>query len=339
MRRTDSCPNATVWRTSCKNRTCPTCGPRWARDQYTRVSVNFGVYSGPVVMISITPPGAERLPWDEEHCAPRRRPGRPHHHSGKRGCRVQQRAARGWIETLTLRMRWLRNAAQMQARRRTGQSAHYLGYVIELQRRGVPHYHLVVGYGSPADIAAAHAFAEELARLAGSYDFGFVDRKIRPVPQAEVVRYLAAYLVGRSSGKPALRELLDEPAMRYLLERGADPRRFRRRISLPLVWVSPSLSRRTLVTMRTLRRARHVWAALRDPLIELPRWASVAEAVKVGAVFRRIHQRRGPPPEEALEVALGWAREIDPRLNFLNRQEPATAALRAVLALSAAAAH
>lgn len=330
------CPNATVWRSSCKSRTCPVCGPPWARDQQRKLGENLAEYGGPVVMITITPPGADRLPWDEAHCAGRGRPGKPHRHSGKRGCRVQHRAAREWTETLTWRASRLRNAAMMAAERAVGHRPAYLGSVYEIQKRGVPHLHLVYGYGLPSDIAAARALVRAFVSLAPSYDFGWPDRKLRAMSSTEATKYLAHYLVGRSSGKPAIRELLEDPAMKTLLERGLDPRRGRRRMSLPLVWVTPKLSRRTLITMRTLRRSRHVYAALNYPDVPLPRWSSVEEAVKTGAVFRRLYQRRAPPDAAALEYALEWAKAIDPHVNLLNRQETGTTAMRAMLAMDAA---
>lgn len=180
------CPNGNARRPSCKRRDCPVCGPRWAGDQRRVMEENLRHYGRKVVMVAITPPGADRLPWDESHC---RHPngGR---HSGPRGCRVEQRAARAWCDTYTDRLSALRRAGNAHVRRRLCQCGHlkrahgaggcscrgcacsgFTGFVPNLlervnepQKRGVPHWHGVFGYSTLAERRAVHMWVAWLRR-------------------------------------------------------------------------------------------------------------------------------------------------------------------------------
>jgi hypothetical protein len=306
------CPNATLWRSSCKRRTCPACGPRWARDWYRCLLENLRAYGGPVVMVSVTPPGAPALPWDEEFCSQRRVTER-HEHAGKRGCRVRLGHARQWNETASLRWGMLRRAAMVATRRRLGHVPTLLERVWEVQRRGVVHLHLVLGYASADEREASAVFVEKLHELAPEYGFGNVDRgkwnrakkrwELKPLTGAEAARYCASYLTGRSAHKPVMRELVHESALSHMNEATKGRR-------LPFVWVTPRLTRRTFVTIRTLRRARHVWAAAQG-FCPMPKWGSTTEALKVGDVYARLIRRRGPPIAGVSELDVELARTID----------------------------
>lgn len=320
------CPRASIWRASCKRRDCPACGPRWARDVLKVTSHNLLAYGRPVVLVSVTAPGDERLPWDETHC---------HHprggaHSGKRGCRVEQRPAREWAETAVWRFAALRRAAAAYARRNALGPVVLLERVWEPQKRGVPHVHLVLGAGTEAELDAAALFVERLKELASEYDFGFVDargKKRKDDPRArgrrvvvrgvelkliageQAARYLASYLAGRSRYKATIRETVADPAMAALMG-GV------RRQALPLWWLTPKLTRETLVTMRTLRRARHLWATFKGVSEEPPHWRDATDALVAALVFRRVF-RRGraddePDPDPGEVLRLGAA--IDERV-------------------------
>jgi hypothetical protein len=258
------------------------------------LGVNLGVLGGPVATIAITGPGKDRLPWDEEHCRAHG-VGRNHRHSGKRGCRAQQRPVREWCETLSWRWQKLRQAARIATKRELGYAPPWvLARVWEPQRRGVPHLHLVVPYGSFAEKAAANCFQRHLSRLAGAYDFGTVQDKLAPIEGREAARYVANYLAGRSGKKSSIRSNIADPTM---------PR--------SLLWLTPKLTRQTLVTMRTLRRARHLWAWA-DGRCELPAFTSWEEGVRTSVVFRTIYpQRAGPLGEVDVDELLEWARATD----------------------------
>jgi hypothetical protein len=326
---------------TCKRRGCPRCGRNWARDvvrithenldAFVHAMTTAGTIYSAVVMVTITAPGEDRLPWDEAHCAHRR----PHRHRGPAGCRVQERAAREWSDTLTWRWEKLRSAARLATRRdlsapsgELGPAPIILARFYEPQKRGVPHLHVVVAYGTEAQRDAAHVFVGHLKRLVGEYDFGFADGRgklsredrgttatrhgveLRPRTGQDVARYLSSYLTGRDSKKKnTIRENLADPVM---------PR--------SLFWITPALSSLseseriaalrervgvpagTGVTMRWLRKARHMWAAL-EGRVEAPTWARTEDAVIAAVVYLRIYRRRPPPTD--LAPALETARRID----------------------------
>lgn len=287
----ERCPNGTMWKPSCKRRSCLFCGPRWARDWQRVLAVNLDSLGGPVATIAITGPGADRLPWDEHYCRVERG-RRPHKHSGLRGCRVQERALREWCDTLSYRWQLLRQAARVATKRELGMAPPWvLARVWEPQKRGVPHLHLVVPYGTFEERRAADVFRKHLARLVGTYDFGHVQGHLKPIEGREAARYVANYLAGRSGKKSSIRENIADPKL---------PR--------SLLWLTPKLTRETLVTMRSLRRARHLWAWA-DGRCELPLFGTWEDGLRASVAFRSVYPQRAGPldPEfdsaEKLEVA------------------------------------
>lgn len=323
---------------TCKRRDCPRCGQAWARDWLRNMETNLAAYGGAVVMLTITAPGEERLPWDEHHC--RVVQGRTRHktHRGPIGCRVQQRAAREWSDTLSWRWAKLRGAAQLATKRATGQQAVILERAYEPQKRGVPHLHVVLGYRTRADQEAAHVFVGHVKRLVGDYDFGFADGRgsaarsrgiktrpavemygveLRPMLGENAARYLASYLTGRAGKakkKGTIRENISSPVM---------PR--------SLLWLTPKLTskeqaitsdgRPTGVTMRMLRRARHLFAAAKG-LCPAPLWRDVVDAAETALVYRRAFTRRlggdDPPPEKVIELATAIDREFRRAQKFVT---------------------
>jgi hypothetical protein len=285
------CPNATVWHPSCKRRDCPVCGPRWARNWRQCMEANLTALGRPVTMIAITPPGADRLPWDRSRC--RHRPGV--RCSGKRGCRVQDRALREWCDTLTLRWGWLRRAARQAVKRAGFEVPPILERVWEPQKRGTPHLHLVMPFGAAKEPAAVQRFAEELSRLAPDYDFGHVDRgrlvegerRLQPIAGAEAARYLAHYLTGRSRKKASIRDNIADP-----------------RLPRSLIWLAPRLTRITGCTMRRLRYVRWAFAGLAGRVDAPPRLRG-QELVDVALAMVWVHAgaRARAPTERELRVA------------------------------------
>lgn len=275
------CPNATILRPSCKRRDCPFCGYRWVRSWKTSLRLNLEAYGGAVALVSITAPGEDRLPWDRERC--RHREGT--RCSGKRGCRVQDRALREWAETLVWRWAKLRQAARAAVIRAGHEPPLLLERTWEPQKRGVPHLHLVLGYGLPRERRAAQAFADELARLAPAYDFGHVDRgkreqdgtrRLQAITGSDAARYLSGYLLGRSKRKGSIRENLADPHL---------PR--------ALLWLTPKLTAITKVTIRRLRYAYWTLAAMRHGGTR-PNIFSRAERRAVALVVRQLAPRAPP---------------------------------------------
>ena len=282
-------PCADVAGRSCKRRSCSYCGRRWARNWETVTRTNLADYGGPVALVSITAPGADVLPWA---CS------REHQHSGPKGCRVEAAAADEWAENAPANYRALRDAARA-ACKRAGFKPTLLERVWEPQKRGVPHLHLVLGLGSELEKIAAARFVDELARLAPDYLFGFVDRKLEPISAREASRYLAGYLTGRSKRKEGIRSNIADPRM---------PR--------SLIWLTPVLTRVTLVTMRRLRYARWYLAALARRVTVLPVLYG-QDAVDVARVAVRLEgERRRGPPDAGDELAF---RRHFANLRFMRR--------------------
>jgi rubredoxin len=278
------CPFATMDKPSCKKRSCPVCGVRWARNQQQVLRYNLNAFGGPVATLAITAPGKDVLPWDEDYCRrlgrkPRADGGR-HSHAGPKGCRVQGRPLREWCNSLPWRWKKMREAAALATKRELGFKPQFaLCRVWEPQKRGAPHLHLVLPYGTFLEKRAAQVFRNHLERLAPAYEFGDVQRKLQPITGENAARYLANYLTGRNSAK--------KNSIRVNI---ADPR-----LPRSLVWLTPRLTRVTAVTMRTLRRARHLLACMDGRYDQLPVWQNFDEAIRSVACFRTVYPKRAGP--------------------------------------------
>ena len=308
---------------TCKRRSCPRCGGPWSRDQGRKMGLAFALpryiakhgWQAPVILVSVTAPGAGVLPWDEEACQARYS-GRRHRHSGPRGCRVDAEKAAEWASSLNYRWGKLRKAASLATQRalkdgdRLGPAPRWLGRVWEPQKRGVPHAHLVLGYATDAEQRAADEFVEQLRRLAADYEFGIV-HSTKQIAGAEASRYLVSYLSGRNGQKQrksTIRENIADPTM---------PRQ--------LVWISPALTSTstsermvamrakfgvrvgTGVTMRWLRKARQLWGAF-EGRCAYPTFRSTEEAVRAASVYLQAFRKR-PPPD--LDLVIREARKLD----------------------------
>lgn len=210
---------------------------------------NLEAYGGPVLMIAITPPGTDRLPWA---CT------KEHDHEGPKGCKVDGEAADEWSYAARANWKHLREAARKATMAAVGLKPTLIERVWEPQKRGIPHLHIVLGMATEAEKIAAHRFVDELEARTGEYDFGFVQQKREVMGAAEASRYLVGYLLGRSKRKGTIRENIADPRM---------PR--------SLIWLTPALTSLkrggTGVTMRTLRYINWYFAALRGRCAVYPR--------------------------------------------------------------------
>ena len=238
---TGSCTHCGRWTygraTSCRRRRCHGYAALWAGDQRRKLFENLGAYEGQCVVLAVTAPGSDQLPWDERHCLARG----PHKHSGPIGCRVEPEAASAWNETASDRWRRLHRRVY-QAVHRHGVRPVLLARVFERQHRGVLHVHPVLGFRTAAERHAANLYTQYLFGLAPSYGFGFTERKVQPCPPKRAAAYLSAYFVTGKKGKLSLQESVMSPDM---------PR--------SIIHVSNDLTQLTGVTMRELRFRRFVW--------------------------------------------------------------------------------
>jgi len=270
---------------NCKRRGCPHCGKGWVASWEAITRLNLGALGGRVVLLSLTAPGADLLPWACD---------RAHVHAGASGCQVDRAYADVWAERASENWRRLRDAAR-KAVDRAGlpTAALVLERVWEPQKRGVPHLHVVAGARTPDELAAVELFEAELRERAVEYGFGPQLHATRPMEAREASRYLAGYLLGRSKRKGSIRDNLAHPRMPH-----------------SLIWITPAigslsehermvgwrerlgLRRGTGLTMRRLRYARWYLAALKGKLYVFPRLIGV-ERLAVAGVAAMLE--RGPP--------------------------------------------
>ena len=201
---------------------------------------NLIAYGGKAVMYTITPPGADQLPWDRSKCS--HAAGVPC--SGPRGCVIEEEARRRWNASFQRRFSRLYETAQAAVKRELGARANVLTIGKEAQKRGATHGHFVVGCGSALELRAARAFRRHLERLSAHrrYEFGHVNGKfVKPKDAREAAAYLSSYFVRGRGHKAPLTEAVTN---------GELPR-------LPL-YVSRRLTAVTRTTMRNKRRQRQL---------------------------------------------------------------------------------
>lgn len=218
----------------------------WLGDIKRLLLTNLLAYGDRVWMVTVTAPGADVLPWD--------------------GRSVVPVAAREWNRSAARQWRELHRRAYQATRREFGPDAlRTLARVWQLQARGVLHLHLVIGFGSPLEVAAARYYVACLRERTREHGFGFVDARDRDgrrgratvMEPHRAAGYLSRYL-GESAQLTRAIELADRPRQ--------------------LVWVSPALKAVSGVTMRRLRRARFLyWIRLRRSSVvslagTLPAW-------------------------------------------------------------------
>jgi hypothetical protein len=274
----------------CQRRTCPGYSETWARDQRRRLIDNLNAYEGRAVMLTLTPPGADHLPWDERSCAHLG----PHKHTGDLGCRVIAGYADEWNSTAPERARQLNRVAKQRAdrelkRRGIDERRGKLVHAWEHQQRGALHQHFLVGvgtetqdaWGTNVDALWTRLYADAIRELSSRYRFGFIDTRPlyrTPKPAREAAAYLSGYFISGRGKKAAITETVQS------------------RIVPPnVVYVSPKLTRQTYCTMRNLRRARRLFMWRRGVATK-PQWKP-QELVEVCVVLDRL------PPEYARRMA------------------------------------
>jgi hypothetical protein len=242
----------------CKRRTCPKYAPLWAYDWRVVLLENLIAYGGKAVMYTLTPPGADVLPFDRARCShPPQVPC-----SGTRGCVVEERARMIWNATFQKRLSRLYETVQEAVRRAVGIRANALAVGKEAQKRGPLHAHYVLGVETALELRAAKAFRQHLERLSRKprYSFGHVNGKfVKPKPAREAAAYLSSYFLGGRGHKAKLTEAVLNGELPHL----------------PL-HVSRRLTAVTKTTMRNKRRQRHLYVC-RDRGLPDPTWAADRE--------------------------------------------------------------
>jgi hypothetical protein len=208
----------TVGRWRCKRRTCPGYARTWAFDWRVVLLENLIAYGGRAVMYVVTPPGADRLPWDRSKC----RHASDVPCSGRLGCVVEEQSRRRWNESFQRRLSRIFETAQQATYRETGQRAFVLAIGKEAQGRGPAHAHFIVGVEAAADRRAARAFRRHLERLTAEprYEFGHIHGKFVRPKRARDRGVAVVFGVGMWSYNerlsPSRRAALDESLLGFL---------------------------------------------------------------------------------------------------------------------------
>jgi hypothetical protein len=263
-----------------------TCGPIRSGDEYRKFLDNIREH-GRVVLISLTGPGADVLPWASSSCTH----PRGVKCSGTLGCRVVGTYAFGWNMTASARYARLWKAATLSANRLVksqgynGRPIARVAVVWALQKRGVWHVHEALPAASPVELAWSRQVVRfidnvrkreqrmpgrerwlllDLERqfgtpLKGFYGFGTIDRN--PLRQGAAA---AAYATEATAASYLARNIAG-----YLSDNISAESAVGRRL---LSYVSRRLTTTTGVTIRNLRRSRFIFVCLRDSL-PLPDWS------------------------------------------------------------------
>lgn len=224
--------------------------------------------AGAVALVTVTAPGVADLPWDAT------------------GKQVREAPARAWNASAPARWSALHHDGAKVARRIARElncDWRLLVKTWEYQRRGVLHLHLLLPAGSPAELQASEAYTREIATRAQSHGFGFVDRgkltrgagrqtarRLDPVAPHRAAAYVASYMASTGAGKAGIAEVARRAG-----------------VSGAVVYVSARLTRRSGVTMRTLRARRRVACRYPGAVADAETWHTACVLDEMG---------RGRPP-------------------------------------------
>lgn len=243
----------------CRRRKCHHCGPIRQNDEYRKFHENIRHYDGRVVLVAVTAPGADQLPWDVDHCAD----FGPHRHTGPRGCRVVRDLADEWNGDASAEYAKLWKAATINADRWVRRlypgmrrMPRRVAVVWSEQRRGVWHVHEALPAATHVERQWSKLVVEYVDRNAHRYGWGNVDRN----PLREQARW--------HGGELAARYLARNAAV-YLSQNTSES------VGLPgrtlRSYVSRRLTASTGATMRNLRRVRYLYVCIREGW-QLPDW-------------------------------------------------------------------
>jgi hypothetical protein len=131
----------------CRKWSCSHCGPIRSGDEFRKFKDNLSAYGGRIMLVAVTGPGADVLPWD--------------------GRKVEASVAFAWNTTASKRFARLLKAAQVAADRqvrRSGWRGRFPRIVARAwapQKRGVWHVHLAL----PAEDEIERIWSRTLVRF------------------------------------------------------------------------------------------------------------------------------------------------------------------------------
>jgi hypothetical protein len=187
-------------------------------------------------MVTLTAPGVRGgCPWDPGLCKIKG----PHEHTGPNGCRVEKLAADVWNDQMWASWQKLHRRARERASRKVpGCTSKLLSKSPEWHQRGVFHLHVLYGASTAKDLHWMATYVVALKALATSEGFG---------DQLEVGRW------GQAAGAGAYvaKYVSKVQGVKSAWEQGTLPAR--------AFYVSPTLTSRTGVTIRMLKRKGVLW--------------------------------------------------------------------------------
>jgi hypothetical protein len=189
------------------------------------------------------------MEWDEQNC---RHLG-PHRHTGELGCRVRISRSAPWNESAAKRWRDLHRQVYQRCRRERLRPR-LLARVWEMQKRGLLHVHPVLGCSTPSEKRAAERYLHHLEELRERYGFGYVERKQRVREPRAAAAYLSSYFITGKGRKASLEQSVQSNWMPH-----------------SIIHVSQELTKRTQITMRTLRLKRFLWIRLGPGALDVMR--------------------------------------------------------------------
>jgi hypothetical protein len=253
-------------------------GNLWLGDVKRLLRSNLTAAADRLWLITVTAPGQAVLPCAHATCGHKG----PHSQRSAEGCRVDAGHAATWNRSAARRWREVNRQAQQNVRRRLGHPSPVVAGVWQLQARGVLHLHLLLAFDTDADRLSARAYVDELRRLCPLHGFGYVDARDRDGKNGKSTVMEAAKAAGYVS-----RYLGESTQFVAAIATRERPRR--------LVYVASRVTRSTHVTMRRLRRSRHLWS-YRARLCAPPHWlrSDPVEALRVSMVLDRTAPALGP---------------------------------------------
>lgn len=227
---------------ACNSRYCPVCGERWQKDMRVMAVAAAEHVPDHVGLITVTAPGDAYFEDREWRVVG----GRPV-------------IERWWNADARERLTRLHREASRGPRayaEEHGERWEVLFRAWEFQKRGLLHAHLVVPMGTPVQEEASRLYLANLWTWARAHDFGYVLggtkgtgtswRRAPVLARAsgrDAARYVCKYVASVGAGKEGMRD-----TARRTAQRGS------------VLYVSPTLTSKSGVTMTGLRNRRRIWA-------------------------------------------------------------------------------
>jgi hypothetical protein len=256
---------------NCARRWCSAVYPKWSKDQRRVTADALREYGGLLLLTDVTLPGT---PEQERH---RPNVAIPWGADRRGEAKTLYKASRRF----KLRMRWLKRKAYndaplgaaesgLRVRPASARPGRQPGVAEAWRTSRAP----ALPYTTPLEMTFTRAFIDAMKHWAPRCGLGYVQgwkaaERSKVLGHEKAIGYLTKYLTGKH------------------------PPGFLHTIRGPVVTVSPSLTRRTRVTMVALRKARRLWSA-QEGRCSMPDWTPTEFAAVAKVLDRRPASTRAP---------------------------------------------